>query len=435
MISLLLALIYLAFLSLGLPDAALGSAWPTISQAWGEPVSSAGIISVIMTAGTIFCSLQADRLIKKMGVKNMVVVSAFVTAISLLGFGLSKNYLSLCIWSVPYGLGAGGIDSALNNYVAVNFKSKHMSWLHCMWALGATLGPYLMGYSITSSGSWQNGYIILFVLQGSLALTLLILSPVWNSKKIIELEKTNQALYDKDNLECGNDSNTLTNDDATLDADNVVLAPNIDTTDSSKQKEKATPLSQIIKTKGVKTLMFAFFCFCAVESTAGYWASTYLNITHGLSVEMSAYAGALFYLGITLGRVASGFLSIKFSDKVLVRVGSIIMTSGVILLLVPISSSFALVSMALMGLGSSPIYPCTIHSTPSLFGRDKSQSIIGVLMASAYTGVLIMPTLFGYIAEHISMSLFPVFLAVLLVGMFIFNERVNATLLPKPLKI
>ncbi len=378
MISLLLALIYISFISLGLPDAVLGSAWPLISDQFFVPISNMGIVTIIISAGTIISSLNSNMLINKFKVHKVTTFSILLTAVSLLGFATSPSFLVLCFWAIPYGLGAGSVDTALNNYVSVNFESKHMSWLHCMWGVGATLGPYIMGMALTGGYSFRTGYTVLFIIQAILSIVIFISSPVWKVK-----------------------------------ADNKAL---------TETKYKTLSLKQIFKIQGVKQLSLAFFCFCAIEQTTGLWASSYLVYNRGISPEIAAGFSALFYLGITIGRGICGFIAMKYNDKQMIRAGSIIMAIGMCILFIPVGQYTPFIGLALIGFGSAPVFPCIIHSTPYNFGVKNSQAITGVQMASAYSGTLIMPALFGVIGREISFNLYPVFISIILATMFLMYE-------------
>ncbi len=379
MMGLLLALIYLAFISLGLPDAVLGSAWPVVSKELDVSVASMGVISIIIAAGTIVSSLQCDRMINKIGVHKITAISVAVTAVSMLGFAVSPSYLLLCICAVPYGLGAGGVDAALNNYVAVNYESRHMSWLHCMWGVGATAGPYIMGMALSMQHSYNTAYVVLFGIQAVLSVILFASKPIWKL-----------------------------NDDAK---------------GMEHEKEKRTlSLKEIFSIPGVKQIAMAFFCFCALESTTGMWATSYLVYEKGIDPEIAAGFGALFYLGITIGRGISGFITIKFNDTQMIRGGAAIMAIGVCVLLLPLGNTVALIGIMLIGLGSAPVYPCIIHSTPYNFGVENSQAITGVQMASAYTGILVLPAIFGVIGKSISFAIYPIYIGMILIGMITMYE-------------
>ena len=376
MFHLLLAVIYLSFISLGLPDSLLGSAWPMIYPQFAVPVSFAGIISTIISLGTIISSLQSDRLTKALGAGKVTAISVAMTAAALFGFSVSGSFWMLCLWAIPYGLGAGSVDAALNNYVALHYASRHMSWLHCMWGVGASVGPYIMSYALTGGSGWQGGYRIISLLQIGLTLILLFSLPLWK---------------------------------------------NADT--SGSQQAPALSLGQVLAIPGAKQVMGAFFCYCAIEQTTSLWASSYLVLARGVDEVTAARWAALFFLGITAGRAASGFLTMLLSDSQMIRLGECILGAGIVILGLPVGSTGALVGLLLIGLGCAPIYPCIIHSTPAHFGADRSQALIGVQMASAYTGTCLMPPLFGLIANHIHVGLLPIFLLVLLALMaFLYQQ-------------
>ena len=377
MLHLLLGIIYLAFISLGLPDSLLGSAWPAMYREFAVPVSYAGGISAIISIGTVISSLQSDRLTKRLGTGRVTALSVLTTAVALFGFSVSHSFAALCLWAIPYGLGAGSVDASLNNYVALHYASRHMSWLHCMWGLGASLGPYIMGYALTGGG-WSTGYRIIALLQFALAAALLLTLPLW---------KTRAA-----------------------DAAGAERLPPL-------------PLKKVIRIPGAKEVMAVFFCYCAVEQTAILWASSYLALRWGLSAQEAASHASLFFVGITAGRALSGFLTLKFSDTQMIRLGQAVLLAGVLCLLLPFGTSSALTGLVLVGLGCAPVYPSIIHSTPDRFGADQSQAIIGIQMASAYVGTCLMPPLFGLIANHISVSLLPPYLLVLLAMMALMHER------------
>lgn len=375
MFHLLLAVIYLSFISLGLPDSLLGSAWPTIYQEFDVPVSFAGIIFMIISAGTIISSLQSDRLTKWFGSGKVTAVSVLTTAIALWGYSVSTEYWMLVLWAIPYGLGAGSVDASLNNYVALHYKSRHMSWLHCMWGVGASTGPYIMSFVMTGGNSWNTGYLVISIIQIVLTAILFITLPLWKTGKT---------------------------------ADNTEVA---------EEKAKPLTLKEIIKVPGVKQIMLMFFCYCALEQTAGLWASSYLVLMHNIDAETAASYGSLFFIGITVGRAISGFITMKLNDNQMIRLGQAIILIGIVMMCLPFGYEIALAGLVIIGFGCAPIYPCVIHSTPDNFGKDKSQAIIGVQMASAYAGNVLMPPLFGIIANNISVALFPVYMLLILAVM------------------
>ncbi len=384
MFQLLLAIIYLAFISLGLPDSLLGSAWPIMYQEFSVPVSYAGGISMIIAAGTIVSSLQCDRLTRKLGMGKVTAISVLTTAAALFGFSISHSYLALCIWAVPYGLGAGCVDASLNNYVALHYASRHMSWLHCMWGVGASLGPYIMGYALTGGKGWNMGYRYIAALQILLTVVLLISLPLWKKQR---------------------------------------TAADVQDSDTAQEQNKALSLAQISRIPGAKEVMITFFCYCAVEQTAGLWASSYLVLHSGVTSEAAAGFASLFYIGITVGRALAGFLTIRFNDTQMIRLGQVLILSGILLLLLPLGGTAGLAGLIIIGLGCAPIYPSIIHSTPDHFGAENSQAVIGVQMAAAYVGILVMPPVFGLIATHISASLLPLYLLAILLLMAVMHEK------------
>ncbi len=381
MVQLLLPIIYLAFISLGLPDSLLGSAWPSIYPSFGIPVSYMGAISMIISCGTIVSSLQSDRLTRKFGTGKVTAISTMLTAIALFGFSASHSFWTLCFWAIPYGLGAGSIDAALNNYVALHYKSHHMSWLHCMWGIGTVISPMLMSTALSAGRGWNGGYRMVACIQTVITALLFLSLPLW--KKRVSAEDSTEA----------------------------------DTTPLS--------LRQVFQISGAKEVMFCFFCYCALETTAGNWASSYLTLTKGISAETAAAFAGLFYTGITVGRALCGFITFKLNDTQMIRLGQAVLGVGVVALLLPGPEFLSLAGLVLIGLGCAPIYPSIIHSTPDHFGADKSQAVIGIQMASAYVGNLVMPPLFGLIANNITPALFPVYLLVLLVIMVLMHEQLT----------
>lgn len=382
MLSFLLPIIYVAFISLGLPDAVLGAVWPVMHNEFNVPLSYAGIVSMIIALGTVFSSLKSDALNIKFGTGKITAVSVGMTAVALFGFSISTQFWQLCLWAIPYGLGAGSVDAALNNYVALHYKSRHMSWLHCFWGVGATLGPYIMGAVLTHGGIWNSGYRIISVIQIVLTAILFFSLPLW---------KKTGAVSSQENF----------------------------SEESSGKFSEARPLTlkEIFKISGAKEIFICFFCYSAVEQTSGLWAASFLTICKNVQPETAAIFASLFYSGITIGRAASGFITFKLDDSQMIRLGQTIILLGVICVAIPFGKILALAGLVLIGLGCAPIYPSIIHSTPAHFGAEKSQAIIGVQMASAYIGTSFMPPLFGLIANHISIALFPAFLGLALILM------------------
>lgn len=381
MFQILLLIIYLAFISLGLPDSLLGAAWPIMYQEFSVPVSYAGGISMIISLGTIISSLQSDWLTKKLGTGRVTTISVFITAAALFGFSVSHSYAALCLWAIPYGLGAGSVDASLNNYVALRYESRHMSWLHCMWGVGASLGPYIMEYALTGGKNWNMGYRYIAVLQVVLTAILFFSLPMWKKNQII------------------------------------------DTKSFGEENTQVLSLRQIIRVSGAKEVMVTFFCYCAIEQTTGLWAASYLVLQQGISMQTAVGYASLFFIGITVGRAAAGFLTMKWNDTQMIRLGQGIILLGIICLGLPLGNVTSLSGLVMIGLGCAPIYPSIIHATPVCFGKDKSQAMIGVQMASAYVGTCLMPPVFGFIANHISISVFPIYLLIILLCMAAMHEK------------
>ncbi|MBQ7800963.1 MAG: MFS transporter [Oscillospiraceae bacterium] len=382
MVHLLLVIIYLSFISLGLPDALLGGAWPTMCVQFDVPVSYAGAISIIVSAGTIISSLLNDRMTRSLGTGKITAISVGMTAVALFGFSVSSDYWMLLLWAIPLGLGAGSVDASLNNYVALHYASRHMSWLHCMWGVGASVGPYILGYALSGGGTWNMGYRYISIIQILLTAVLFLSLPLWKKR-----------------MSSGSGENGA--------------------------QSRALSLKEIIAIPGAKEILVAFFCYCALEQTAGLWASTYLVRHVGMDEETAASLASLFFIGITVGRAASGFLTYKLSDVNMIRLGQGIILVGVIVMVLPLGELAAMTGLILVGLGCAPIYPCVIHATPVHFGAENSQALIGVQMASAYIGTLAMPPLFGLIANHITPALLPAYLAAIGVLMIVMCERLN----------
>lgn len=375
MYTLLLALIYIAFISLGLPDSLLGSGWPVMHEELNVPVSFMGIVSMVISGGTILSSLFSDQLTRKLGTRVVTVISVFLTAVALFGFSFSNRFWMLIVFAVPYGLGAGAIDAALNNYVALHYKSGHMSWLHCFWGVGTIVSPFVMGYALTNS-TWNNGYRIVGYIQLAIGVLLLATLPVWKVNK-----------------------------------------------KAAVQEQKSLGLIGALKIKGVSFLLIGFFAYCAAEATAMQWASTYFVEVKGISPERAATFASLFYIGITVGRFIGGFITDKLGDRKMILIGTCILTCGIVSLLIPVQSSIvALVGFVVIGFGCAPIYPSIIHSTPKNFGAENSGAIIGVQMASAYVGTTFIPPLFGLLGNLIGFTIMPVYLLVFVAIMICMTE-------------
>jgi len=379
MLSLLLAIIYVAFISLGLPDSLLGSAWPILHAELGVPLSFAGIVTMVISGGTILSSLLSDALTRRFGAGRVTAVSVGLTAAALFGFSVSNEFWMLCLWAVPYGLGAGAIDAALNNYVAVHYAARHMSWLHAMWGVGVTISPYIMSACLVGGRGWQSGYRTVSIIQIVLTVFLFLSLPLW---------KKGQGTEEKA--------------DVKPRAKNVFYIP------------------------GVPAVLCCFFGYCALESTAGLWASSYLVLARGIQETTAARFAALFYIGITVGRFVSGFVADKLGDRALIRIGLTVIAVGILLVALPLGVDWiALGGLIIIGFGCAPIYPAVIHSTPHNFGEENSQRIVGIQMASAYFGSTFMPPIFGALTEVLPIAVYPFYLAVFALLMIAMSEWLN----------
>ena len=380
MVSLLLPIIYLAFISLGLPDALLGAAWPTMYPQLGAGVAWAGGVSMIISAGTIVSSLASEWLNTRLGTGRVTALSVATTAVALFGFSTCTQFWQLCLWAIPYGLGAGSVDAALNNYVALHYESRHMSWLHCMWGIGAAGGPVIMGWALAGS-TWQNGYRIISILQIVLTAVLIFSLPLW------------QTLTDAG-----------TGEDFT--------------------PEHRT-LPQLMKVPGVPEVMCCFALYSGVETVTGMWAASYCTLVRGLDAATAASWASLFYLGITVGRFLSGFLTMKFNDHQMIRIGQVLIAVGIALVFLPAGNTCLRAGLVTIGLGCAPIYPCIIHETPANFGKSLSMAMTGIQMAAAYTGTTLLSPLFGVLAQNITMQLYPWALLVMLLLMVVLSEQLH----------
>ena len=379
MFSLLLVVIYLSFISLGLPDSLLGAAWPSMQAQLGVPLSYAGYLSMIISCGTVISSLLSDRLLRRFGTGLVVSCSVLMTAAALLGYSLAPSYVMLCIFAIPYGLGAGAVDAALNHYVAVHYAARHMSWLHCFWGIGCAVSPYIMSFYLARGTDWQGGYRAISVLQMLLTAVLFCSLPLW---------KRSHA-------------------------------------DDAGNAEAPLPMRKLLRQRGVLPVLVTFFSYCALESTAGLWASSYLVQVRGIGTETAARFASLFYIGITAGRFLSGFVADRLGDHKMIRLGLCGIAAGTVMVLLPFGDLFPLCGLVVIGFGCAPVYPCQIHATPVIFGKRSAQSLIGMQMAFAYIGTTLMPPLFGIIADHAGLSAFPLFLLFFLIVMALLTEQVH----------
>lgn len=393
-----LIIIYLAFISLGIPDSLLGSAWPVMWPELGASFGSAGILSMVVAAGTIVSSLASGTVIQKWGTGKVTLISCCLTAGALLGFSFAPSLVWLVILTIPLGLGAGAVDAALNNYVAEHYKAHHMNWLHCFWGVGATTGPIIMSYYIAEHHSWRSGYTAVAVVQCCLVLILFATLPLWKR------------------VAASRESASMNNESDLVQADNTLV------------QSENRPERNVLKIKGVKNSLIAFLFYCGVETTVGLWGASYLVGARNISAETAAGWISLYYGGITIGRLITGFITLKIKNRVLILAGQVTAIVGGIILLLPLSISFALAGFMLIGLGLAPIYPGLLHETPTRFGKANSARLMGYQMALAYTGTTLLPPLFGVLAAKTNIGFFPMVVLVFLILMLASSEQVNRIL-------
>ncbi len=401
MTTFLLLIIYLAFISLGLPDSILGAAWPAMRPDFGAPLETAGYLFMTVAGGTIISSLVSGKVLKRFGTGKVTVVSVLMTAAALLGFYFAPSVAWLLVCAIPLGLGAGAVDAGLNDYVATHYQAHHMSWLHCFWGVGATLGPIIMAQFILEENAWRSGYLVISILQFTLVIILLFTLPLWNrvtkSSKITLIEEEEAAK----------------------------ITPN------GEDVKDAKPL----QIKGVKLALASFLFYCSVEATVGLWGSSFLVNVKDLSPATAAKWVSFYYAGITLGRLITGFITFKMTNRTLIQVGQIIALTGAIILVIPLPSLFSLIGFIIVGLGLAPIFPCMLHETPTRFGKQHSQTIMGYQMAVAYTGTTFMPPLLGFVASQTTIGIFPVCVAMFIFAMLLSSEKLNSLLKNKHLLI
>ena len=379
MLTILLIIIYIAFISLGLPDAILGSAWPLMHTDLNVPISYAGIATMIVSGGTIISSFFSEKMIRKFGTGKVTTISVLLTATGLLGIYFAPSFIWICLLGIPLGIGAGAVDAALNNFVALHYEAKHMNWLHCFWGIGATSGPFIMSLFLLNQNGWRIGYATIGIIQAILVICLFISLPLWR-----QFETTQKVEEEDDN---------------------------------------GIKIKSLLKIPGAKPTLIAFFCYCAVELTTGLWASSYLVVNDGLAVELAAKWASFYYLGITVGRFIAGFLTMKLTNTQMIRIGQTICIIGAILLVLPITSVFKLIGLIFIGLGCAPIYPAMLHETPNRFGKELSQRLMGIQMATAYVGSTLIPPLFGALSKVLGLQMLPYFLLIFLIIMLVSSEK------------
>lgn len=385
MATLLLVLIYIAFISLGLPDALLGAGWPVMQPEFAVPVGYAGLVQITVSVGTIISSIYSGRVLRRYGTGRTTAISVTFTAFALFGFGISPSFMWLLVAAIPLGLGAGSVDAGLNAYVAAHYESRHMSWLHSFWGLGALSGPLVLASLLARGMPWRKGYLSIAIFQSVLVIILFMALPLWRTVH--------------------------------RDVDQPKRIAN--------EKHRHKSIGEIVRIKGVPSALLTFIVYTGIESTMGLWGGSYLFRTKGLDAVAAASWVSLFYASLTLGRIFNGFATYRWSNNSLIRGGVVVIFVGIVFLLFPLSLSFTLIGFLLVGFGCAPIFPSMQHATPEHFGLENSQDIIGLQLAATYTGFLILPPFFGFIAEQFSFDLMPFILCAYLVVLFISTERLR----------
>lgn len=365
MATLLLVVIYAAFIGLGIPDSLFGTAWPAIYNEFSLSVADAGYITLLISGFTMLSSVFCTRLINRFGTWLMTAVSTVLTAVALFGFSISQSIYALCLLAIPLGFGAGAVDAGLNNYVALNYSASHMSFLHCFYGIGVTLSPYLMSLAL-SGGQWRDGYKAAFYIQAVIALIAVLSGPLWRKAK------ENKQIVD--------------------------------------EEPRNVSLIQLAKMPRVRLAWICFATSCTVECTLGTWSSTFLVEARGMLPENAARAVMLYYAGMASGRFISGLVTSRLSCNTVIKISEGILLCAIPLLLIPCGELASAIILFAAGLGIGPIFPNMMHITPNKFGRDISQSVIGSMMAVSYLGIMLMPPFFGVLADVIGVWLLPFFL-------------------------
>lgn len=404
MFSFLLLIIYLSFISLGLPDALLGSAWPIMHEELKVPLSYSGSVYMLISCCTILSSLKSESLNRRFGTGKITAFSVLLTALAIFGFSMSRSFYMLLLFAIPYGLGAGSVDAALNHYVALHYSSRHMNWLHCMWGIGASIGPYIMGFVLQRGYSWSKGYFLIGLLQAGLTFLLFLSLGLWKEKE--------------------------------EDMNDLVKAE----MHEGEEAKKAMSFREILRIPGAKECIASFFFYCAIEQTIGLWSGSFMVYSLRIDAKLAASFVALFYFGITFGRFLAGIFSAKWKDEELILGGIAILFLGIALLFpaglfsgkrlfgMELRQVFVILSLLFMGLGCAPIYPAIIHSTPYNFGAENTSALIGKQMASAYIGSLSLPPVFGVLAKNFGTELFPFYAVVLGIAMlYMYKQLLKKT--------
>ena len=387
MATILLIIIYIAFIGLGLPDSLFGTAWPAIYSEFSLPFSFGSLITIIMTGGTILSSILSTRLIARFGTGKVTAVSTALTVLGLIGNAYAGNFLTICLMAIPLGVGAGAVDTGLNNYVALHYSSAQMSLLHCFFGVGISISPYLMSRFISTQAGWRGGYQFAFFIQLAITLILFLSLPLWHKVAGKEVEEETPI--------------------------------------------KVLSVGELARIPGVKMMWLLFIISCAIEYTAGTWGSTYLVETRGLPAENAAEVVLFYYIGMTVGRLLSGILATKLSCWKIIRIGMAVLGAAVVMLLLPLPTVVITIALFMIGLGNGPMFPNFTYLTPMNFGEDISQSVIGTQMAASSIGIMVVPAFCGLLGQTFGMGVFPVYLtflfALMVLGLGSIQKTMKAT--------
>lgn len=381
----LLIIIYIAFIGLGIPDSLFGTAWPAIYSEFELPISFGSFVTIIISCGTVLSSVISSKIISRLGTNKVSAYSTLLTALALLGFSFAPNLWVMCFWAIILGIGAGAIDVALNNYVAIHYSATHMSFLHCFYGVGVSVSPYILSLVIAGNFGWRGGYRIAFAIQLIITLLLFLSLPLWRKAHGGENE-------------------------------------------SEENTHKDLSFGSVLKIPGVKMMCSLFIASCAIECTCGGWGSTFLVEYKHLPAEKAAQIIMIYYIGMTLGRFLSGVLAAKLHSWKIIKLGQIVLGLALLLLILPGGVYLCALGMFLIGLGNGPLFPNFNYLTPENFGSDISQSVIGIQMASAYIGIMIAPTLCGLLGQVFGMVIFPFYLIVFYAIMIPVTIRIKTVL-------
>lgn len=384
MATLLLAVIYTAFIGLGIPDSLFGTAWPAIYREFSLPISFASFVTVTTSCGTVVSSLMSSQVIRRFGTARVSAFSTALTAVALLGFSFSGSFWLLILCAIPLGLGAGAIDTALNNYVALHYSATHMSFLHCFYGVGVSLSPYVLSLVISGPQGWRGGYRTAFAMQLVIALLLFLTLPLWKKVQGVRTDG-----------------------------------------ESGEEKTNALPVRKVLKLPGVKGMCLLFVASVGIEVTAGSWGATFLVESKGVTEDRAAWYVMFYYIGMAVGRFLSGVLAAKLHSWQIIRLGMVVLGAALVVLLLPVPPVWSAVGLFLVGLGNGPMFPNYNYLAPESFGPEVSQSVIGTQMAFSYIGVMLVPTVFGVLGQVVTVALFPAYLTAFFLVMVVFTVKVR----------